>query len=233
VPSDPTTPPDVVEARNAFGVYCIPRESAWRPAAQKVIAGSVWEKQTVDFVRARCGDGDVVHAGAFFGDSLPAVSAALAPGARIWAFEPNPRSFACAAETIRRNGLDNVTLTHAALTRTPGTLHLRVVSAEGVALGGASRLAPRAADGVVAVDGVRIDDRVPEGRRVSIVQLDLEGHEKEALLGARAVIAASRPLLVLETFEDLDWLRATFPDAGYTRETKVNANTVFAPTART
>jgi FkbM family methyltransferase len=126
-----------------------------------------------------------------------------------------------------------VTLTHAALTRTPGTLHLRVVSAEGVALGGASRLAPRAADGVVAVDGVRIDDRVPEGRRVSIVQLDLEGHEKEALLGARAVIAASRPLLVLETFEDLDWLRATFPDAGYTRETKVNANTVFAPTART
>jgi FkbM family methyltransferase len=232
VSSDPPTPPDVVEARNAFGVYCIPRESAWRPAAQKVIAGGVWERQTVDFVRARCGDGDVVHAGAFFGDSLPAVSAALAPGARIWAFEPNPRSYACAAETVRRNGLGNVTLAHAALTREPGVLHLRVVSAEGVALGGASRLAARAAAGDVAVEGVRIDDRVPPGRRVSIVHLDLEGHEKQALLGARAVIAASRPLLVLEAFEDVAWLEETFPEAGYVREAKVNANVVYAPAAR-
>ncbi|WP_390915361.1 hypothetical protein [Pseudosulfitobacter sp. SM2401] len=35
---------------------------------------------------------------------------------------------------------------------------------------------------------MRLDDIVPMDRKVSILQLDVEGHERAALLGARGII---------------------------------------------
>jgi len=68
---------EVVIAENAHGFYCVPRAAAQRPAALKIINGEVWEPETIDFVVRHCVDRSVVHAGAFFGDFLPAVSRAL------------------------------------------------------------------------------------------------------------------------------------------------------------
>ena len=69
---------EVVIAENAHGFYCVPRAAVQRPAARKIINGEVWEPETIDFVVRHCVDRSVVHAGAFFGDFLPAVSRALA-----------------------------------------------------------------------------------------------------------------------------------------------------------
>ncbi len=190
-------------ARNKYGAYCIPASAAHRVAAQYVLAGDVWEADTVEFMVTHAKGGDVITAGTFFGDFLPALSAATAPHGTVWAFEPNPESHRCAAITVLLNDLRNVRLTNAALGETLDTKSLVVRDLTGQALGGGSRISDLAdregGTDTVPVTVVAIDDVVPNTAAVSIFQLDVEGFEEFALAGATNTIKRSRPLLILET----------------------------------
>ena len=87
-------------AYNAFGAYCLPISSIDRPVPQAILDGRIWEKDTVDLIVRHVGKGDVVHAGTYFGDFLPALAASVASGAKVWAFEPNLESFRCSQITL-------------------------------------------------------------------------------------------------------------------------------------
>jgi FkbM family methyltransferase len=146
---------------------------------------------------ANAGGGDIVHAGTFFGDFLPALSRAVEPARTVWAFEPSLESFRCATITIALNDLANIELTRAALGPKSGNLSLRTIDDEGRKLGGASHFDP--AEGTEMAPQVRLDDVVPADRAVSIIQLDVEGYEGQALKGCRETIRRNRPIIILET----------------------------------
>jgi FkbM family methyltransferase len=139
----------------------------------------------------------------------------------IWAFEPNPDSFRFATRTIELNRLSNVILTNAALDAQPGEAALLTTRPDGVALGGASRIvaSPESDLPVSIARTVTLDSIVPEDRRVSVIHLDVEGHEAFALAGAMRTIARCRPTLIFETVPPVP--------LGYRYEGKVNANTIF------
>jgi len=222
-------------AYNRFGGYCIPSTAKHRPAAQRVFAGLVWEESTIEYIMAHCGDGDVITAGTFFGDFLPALSRGIAHGATLWAFEPNPESYRCAAMTGLINDLRNVNLMHAALGEKRGEGELIIADFEGKALGGVSQM--RGAIGnerargehAVPVTVVAIDDVVPDTSLVSVLQLDVEGAESAALTGAMATIRRGRPRLVLETLpEEGSWLAKELDTLGYRIDCKLGSeNTAF------
>lgn len=233
--------PDALKASiayNGFGAYCVPLSSRHRPAARMVLSGGVWEADTIALLRARCGAGDVVHAGTYFGDFLPGVARALAPDAVLWAFEPSRENYRCARVTVELNELGNVRLAHAGLTDHAGAGLVVTADATGRALGGASRLlASRSAPGAVveAVPLVTVDARVPGDRAVSVLQLDVEGHEEAALRGAIGTIRRCRPLLVLEVTPQTTWrTSAWFHDEvlslGYRDAGLVCGNVVLEPT---
>ena len=52
---------------------------------------------------------------------------------------------------------------------------------------------------------------MPADRPVSIVQLDVEGHEKPALKGARVLVVRWRTILIRSGFEEIDVLDRMFP----------------------
>jgi FkbM family methyltransferase len=213
---------DVVFGRNGYGVYCIPRKAALRPAARAVIRGRCHEPDTVAFLAREDTGGDIVHAGTFFGDFLPALARSRVDGAQVWAFEPNPESRRCAALTIALNQLTNVVLQEFALGSAAGEKWFVTRDPNGRPLGGRSHLAD--AQGDVLVKVRCLDDVVPADRRVGLIQLDVEGYEREALAGAARTIAAWRPKLVLEA-PPLDWLE----EQGYRAIATLHGNTVFAP----
>jgi FkbM family methyltransferase len=220
----------LVNACNEYGIYALPGDVLHRPAARSVSRGRVHEPDTIAFIRNRCGTGDVIHAGTFFGDFLPGIAAALAPGALLWAFEPNPSNFALAEKTLRLNRLDNVRLRNAALSDAEGRLTLVARDPAGGSLGGASHVVGDAgglADRVVEVPALRVDDAVPADRPVSILQLDVEGHEKPALRGARALVERCRPILILERFDEADFLDRLFPALGYRPVGRLHGNVVY------
>ena len=209
-------------AYNRHGGYLVPLGSAHRPAAQRVLAGDVWEPETIDAVVAAAGVGDIVTAGTFFGDFLPAFATAAE---MVWAFEPNPENFHCAELTVLLNRLGNVHLRHAALTDLAGPLSLQVVDAAGRPAGGGSRIVSQRSS-AVTVPGVTIDGCMPADRCVAVIQLDVEGHEAEALAGGMSTIARCRPVLVLETVPTQFYEDSLRP-FGYEPEERVNANTIL------
>lgn len=223
-------------ASNRFGSYCVPAGSAGRPAAQAVLRGGVYEPETIDFIRAHCGDHDVVHAGTYFGDFLPALSSGLGEGALVWAFEPNSESHRCAEVTLLLNRIDNVRLRNAGLGAAAGESLVQVANKNGRALGGASRIVDDVEDGVVTeqVAIVAIDDVVPADRTVGILQLDVEGFEQQALSGAFATIDRCRPVLVLEQgrwndFLDGAWFADNVLARGYAETERFHLNRVYRP----
>lgn len=215
-------------ARNQYGVYHLPAGVRHRPAARALMAGEVYEPETISFMRAHAGDGDIIHAGAFFGDFLPALSSALAETCKVWAFEPNPQSFAAAEKTVALNRLGNVELANAALSDRADHLLLRTHKTTGRALGGASHVVPEDGDGVRPVPSMMLDFSVPLERRVTILQLDVEGHEKQALRGAFHIINAWRPILILEYFTSERWLQRTFRGLRYRQVGKLHSNFVYS-----
>jgi len=230
-------PPEVLQcevAYNKYGGYCVPLSSKGRPAVKRILASRVYEPDTLNFIRSNCGDGDIVHAGTFFGDFLPALSSACGKQAKVWAFEPNLESYRCAAMTIAINDLRNISLLRAGLGAEMSQQSLQVEDEAGRPLGGGSRIVPvsRAKDRAENVEIVTVDAKVPVNRTVSIIQLDVEGYEQRALTGALQTIERCRPIVILEVSQstelvDSEWFRQNVLTLGYQRTGEVHYNQIF------
>jgi FkbM family methyltransferase len=224
-----------VVSYNKYGGYCIPKSSCHRPAARAVLKKRIWEPNTIQYVIDNCGEGDVIHAGTFFGDFLPAFSQAIDSRATVWAFEPNIESFRCAEITINLNDIQNVELRNTGLGEKADFLRLATKDVNGVSLGGSSRILnhqPTNASGTEVVQIVTIDDTVEQNRHVSIIQLDVEGYEKQALAGAIQTINRCRPIIILEILPDSnlldsDWFKDNILALGYRKTGEVHNNSIF------
>ena len=230
----PWLPIRCVLTHNQFGMYCVPELAAHRPAAQAILTHRVWEPDTIDFMRRHCADGDIVHAGTFFGDFLPALSRALSPGAMVMAFEPVAENHQCAKVTVSLNALSNVSLTHAGLGAALVSMKMKTRDNRGRSLGGGSTIVSAdSTEGDQDVVIIRIDDSMRPDRRISIIQLDVEGHEKAALEGALQTIGRWLPILILEKLPGSnltsdEWFEEMILRLGYKPRGKLHENEVFA-----
>jgi FkbM family methyltransferase len=222
LPPLPDVALDALIARNEHGLYCVP--AAARGVVPRTIRrGKVWERDTLALLAGI--EGDVVHAGAFFGDFLPAL--ARSREAMVWAFEPNLENFRCASITVQLNGLENVTLAHAGLSDEAGEAFVTTGATGWNLSGGVARLVfddsfSRSRE---AVSVTTVDATIPEDRHVGVVHLDVEGHEQQALLGALGTIGRCRPVILVETLPSPEWLAEHLP--GYGRTGQVDRNIVF------
>lgn len=205
--------------------------SRHRPAPAAVLRGEVWELETIEFMRAHAGDRDIVHAGMFFGDFLPGLATAMAPGRSIYGFEPNAENYACAQWTILLNGLANVRVHNSGLGAQSRKALMRVATKEGLAIGGGSHILEGASTpgndpGITAVDLVTLDEVLPIAADVGTIQLDIEGYERAALAGAIKTIRRCRPILILETVPR-DFVKTHLQPLGYVHSTTVCSNEVL------
>lgn len=222
----------VMIAYNRFGGYCLPLNSIQRPALQAVMRGAVWEEETVEFMRHNCSGGDIVHAGTYFGDFLPGISGACEDDAIIWAFEPNSENYRCAEITCRINNLTNVKLFNAGLGQTDSRGVMNTVDVKGRSMGGSSTIVDSSSDldfgQTETVQIVSLDAVVPDSRNVSLLQLDIEGYEKYALLGALNLIKRCSPILLLENpLPENEWLEEHIFPLGYSVVGEVQGNSVL------
>lgn len=206
-----------LRGENRYGAFAVPTYVSDQLVAREILAGEVWEQDTLTFIERNYKGGDIVHAGAFFGDFLPALSKTCQ--GRVWAFEPNESYHLHAHITVQLNRLTNVTVFNGGLSDEQGESKLVNVY-RGRALGGESRIHNGMGDMDIKLD--RLDNVVPEDRHVSIVHLDVEEHELQALKGAEALIERCSPMLILETVP-VQWV----VDHGYKHIGKVDENYVL------
>ncbi len=216
-------------AYNEYGGYCVPISSKQRIAVQLILKGEVYEPDTINYMRTNCGDGDIIHAGTFFGDFLPGLSSGIGPENKIWAFEPNPENYKCASITKQINQLDQVVLHNAGLGAEPSKAQMMVQNEKGVNLGGASTIVSKdhQKGQLVEIEIASIDNAIPNHRKISIIQLDVEGYEEQALKGAIETIKRCKPIIILENLPDESWLKENILSLGYKATGKLHHNTVF------
>lgn len=186
-----------IEVELMGNTYFIPEYAKHRPACRKFLSGELYEKRTHLSVAAflKAFPGNMIHAGTFFGDMIPAFANACGASGLLYAFEPLLENYVLARLCTDRNGLRNVLLFNSALADRIGYCSiLRAGKASGDPhMGGASRVS---ATGDVSSVTLTIDSF--ELAQLSILQLDVEGFELEALSGGRDTIGRCRPLIMVE-----------------------------------
>ena len=174
-------------AKNQYGLYSIPKEVEYTYTADFILKGGVHEDTTIEYIQSV--GGNIIHAGTGFGDFLPG----LKDCDSVWTFEPNPLMHQSSLETISLNNISNVKLFSDALGDYNGIAKLKV-DERGIEMGPRSEMS----DDGVEVKIVKLDSVIPKDCKISLIHLDLEGYEFQALNGAKEIIERDKPIIVLE-----------------------------------
>lgn len=143
------------------------------------------------------GGGSVLDVGAWYGPWTYWLSR---PARRVLAFEPNPEVASVLEGCVR----PNVRVRRAAASDHVGSATLTLPEGGRGTEGRASLEGLDDGSRTVAVDTIRLDDldlEVEDLADLTMIKVDVEGHELAALAGARGLIARCHPLLVVEIEE--------------------------------
>lgn len=136
--------------------------------------------------------------GAHHGYFTLILSRLVGPEGRVYAFEPESAVYALLEETIRINGLTNVTPVRAALGDKTGMMNLFLDSANfGNASFASDNIPAQDRTGECEVSVITLDEYL-QGRKLDVVKIDVQGGEGRALRGARETILRWKPAIFTE-----------------------------------
>ena len=215
---------DYTIAENEYGKYAVPNRSIHRPACQAVMAGKVYEPDTIHAIMkySDAEKGGIVMGGVYFGDMLPAVANSFE--GCVWAWEARPLNAKCAITTIAINKLDNVIMFSSALSDRASLEALMVIDSEsGMDLGGGSYMTDNEVPSrSLIVSTCTLDFHLHRsGIEISLIHLDIEGHEEQAIKGGVELIKQNSPVLILETVPGMVY------ELGYEVVDAVHGNTIL------
>jgi FkbM family methyltransferase len=155
-----------------------------------------WFEQEISFVRTFLKPGmNVVDIGANYGTYSLTAAKAVGPAGKVWAFEPSQLTAAYLTRSIRRNGLDHVSLIPAGISDTDrqGFLSMNTNSelnevVESEVAGHSESIALMSLDGWMKTVGARID----------LIKMDAEGQEENVIRGGKHFFASCSPLILYE-----------------------------------
>jgi FkbM family methyltransferase len=168
--------------------------------SRRVFLHDNFEREELRFAidRSRAG-GTILDVGANIGLYTVACAHAAGDRGRLIALEPGPRTFRKLTETCALLELTNVTLLQLAAGRASGTallvsdrskrdVHQHLVDAR-----------PHDPEGDVQVESRRLDDVCgPDADAVTLMKIDVEGHELEVLAGAERILTNGSVQVIVE-----------------------------------
>lgn len=220
--------------RNKYGLFRLPKGHGDEIIVQAIKRGLVYESDTLDYISTHYEPGTiVVHAGAYCGDMLPFFSRLVGARGAVWAFEPVALHYECAVENIRLNKLRNVVLMRRALSDRNTTLWMHISDGR-APFAGRSYVVPlswRPIEQLEEVEASTLDSLLQEvDGRISIIHLDIEGHECTALKGAVRTIARHKPMLILEVWPGKEGeIGAFVSKLGYVQAARRDGNVIYLP----
>ena len=131
---------------------------------------------------------------------LTALTIATAtPRGRVFAFEPVPQNAEFLRANVRANGVENVTVVEAAVGIRDGeivSMTMPVCGAHAAVIRSPDHKQPAS----VSVPLISLDEWATTAlvRRVDLLKIDVEGYEPDVLYGGAALLASSRPRILME-----------------------------------
>lgn len=181
-----------------YGFYSIPVAFKDKVVPSVLLEGRVYEPRTINLIRNWTGNGSIVSGGAFVGDFFPAISRSLQPGRRLISFEPNPISYDAALEAIAINQLNNVVIHPIAVGETEGDVDFQIEREDGPTAAQAKIIDHTITGKTISTPMRTLDSIVDLNELITVLHLDIEGHEIPAIKGARQLISLHKPLVIVE-----------------------------------
>lgn len=162
------------------------------------------EPQVQDWIAAHVKPGMVVYdVGSHLGYFSLILARLVGEQGRVTAFEPDPSNFARLSRTVELNQARNIEAVNQAVTEQPGSVEM-LAGRETMSLvvsgarGGSGQAAREAK--MISVLAVSLDAWVLEQDHAppDLIKIDVEGHEEQALMGARRVLETYQPLVLCE-----------------------------------
>ncbi len=157
--------------------------------ADSLMRGVSDERENWKLIDIKDGD-SFFDAGAYNGDTLSLFLSFTEKYGRIYACEPDPRSFR--RLKAKAEGLRDTELYNAAISDKPGVMSFTFGKGRGNAKGGADTIEAESIDSIL------------KGREVSFIKYDIEGEEEKGLIGAGNTIRTFRPRILLSAYHKTD-----------------------------
>jgi len=157
-----------------------------------------YEKGVLTFLSNCLKKGDVfIDVGANIG--LMAIHASRCVGntGKVIAVEANPLTIPILEKNVSLNDSSNISIVNKALGAVQGKGI--IYENRSVNRGGASLVINQDAEKGHSIDILPLDEVFDHASSVKVIKIDVEGYELEVLKGAQKLIAAHRPILIVET----------------------------------
>jgi FkbM family methyltransferase len=186
--------PCVVAAGEAAGLRLVAHR------ADPNFALGTYERPLQSFIAGHLAEGDTFYdIGGNIGFFSLIAARRVGPEGRVYAFEPVPENAAAISRSARLNGFDTVNVFNVAVGSTNGRAELMLAHH----IGGATLASvgpPPDLRGTIEVELVTIDMLIAQRglRPPTLVKVDVEGAEVEALTGMAETIRTHRPTVLYE-----------------------------------
>ncbi|MCC6014052.1 MAG: FkbM family methyltransferase [Candidatus Verstraetearchaeota archaeon] len=179
-----------------------------------------------DYIRKSLSGKDFIDAGAYIGDSALILNE-LNPR-RIYAFEPVKENISLLRQTIRLNNINNVVIVDKALSSKEGISFIVPVGC-GSFISENFMHKKRERIELTTIDKFVNDNSLDVG----LIKMDIEGHELEAIKGAKNTIINKKPVLMIslyhtgDAFEIPKLLKSWVPEYEFRFLNLNRANVIF------
>jgi FkbM family methyltransferase len=190
------------------------------------------ERKLTDWLLANARPGETwLDVGANCGYTSLAMSRAVGPSGRVFAFEPALTTAACLDRTGRANRLDQLVAVPLALSAAPRPVVSRFATERGMIDSQLPADRRREMTAIIAVGLDAIWDSIAGGDPVVHgIKIDVQGMELDALRGMRRLLSRHRPRIVVEIHRDVprDDVLALLESCGYLLDTEPIDDTLGA-----
>jgi FkbM family methyltransferase len=139
-------------------------------------------------------DSNCIDIGANLGHILMEIVAA-APRGKHFAFEPIPNLY----QSLKKRFSNNTTVYNYALSSTKGSTSFNYYPGRPAVSGFRERNNQIGQEPtLLTVQVEKLDDLIPEDRKIDLIKIDVEGAEYEVLQGAKNVLIKNKPLVLFE-----------------------------------
>lgn len=168
---------------------------------ENIAKSGYWEKALGEQFVKNIRKGDVfLDIGANIGYHSLFVSRLVQDTGRVISFEPIPRLCAQLAESMKLNGIKNITICNFGLAERDGEaqIFLRDENTGGSSIIDLTRAEGFVAQGSMHIKLRRLDDFLKKSVHVRALKIDVEGYELEALRGGREMLSRDKPVIFIE-----------------------------------
>lgn len=157
-----------------------------------------YESGTLDFMKSQLNEGSVfIDVGGNIGWHTLNAAQFVGASGQVWTFEPSPKLHETLELNIAENKLNNVRSFQCGIGAQPDSVSLYLNDAINKGASSAVVKSPEAQ--TVEIQVLPLDQIVDQQKiRVDLIKVDVEGMEKEVLIGAQHTIADQLPALIVE-----------------------------------